>query len=51
VRSLARETDALEAFRTLVDEPLEDLERKFQRYLQKLRPDGRVATGEKVESR
>lgn len=51
VRSLARETDPLDAFRTLSGEPLDDLERKFHRYIQKLRPDGRLATPEKLESR
>lgn len=51
VRSLARGTDPLQAFRNLVQEPLDVLEGKWHRYVQKLRPDGRVVAPEPLESR
>ncbi|MFQ3649574.1 MAG: hypothetical protein SNJ75_04520, partial [Gemmataceae bacterium] len=51
VRALGREIDPLVAFRDLVGESLDELEEKFQRYLQRLRPDGRVVIPEALESR
>jgi hypothetical protein len=43
IQSLSREVNPVEAFRTLVGEPLDAFESKFHRYMQKLRLNGQVA--------
>jgi hypothetical protein len=43
VHSLHHEADPLEAFRTLVDEPLPQFEKHFHKYLELLTPEGTTA--------
>ncbi|HEY7327488.1 MAG TPA: DUF1570 domain-containing protein [Gemmataceae bacterium] len=45
VRQLQRGTDPLEAFRELTGQPLSAFDRDFWSYLNRLLPDGRVASG------